>query len=220
MVNSKNAFWQALVFTVIIFILGLILGFFLETYRGTGVENNLMNSEVNLLDEQFKEKASDIFPVSCESKKQSLFDFADRIYLESQQLEQYTTASKFSKENLGILHRRYDILRSILWVESINLKQNCSSDFHTVVYLYTYDTQDLTQKAEQTSVSRVLLDLKSQYPKNILLIPIATNLNLSSVNLITESYNLTSYPTVIIDEKKIVSGLTTQNEIKNIVFSI
>ena len=50
--KSKHVFWQALVFTVIIFAMGLILGFYLESSRTNEVELRLLGSEVNLLDEQ------------------------------------------------------------------------------------------------------------------------------------------------------------------------
>ena len=54
MVNSKHAFWQALIFTIIIFIIGLIFGYFVENSRSNGAQVTLMQSEASFLDEQIR----------------------------------------------------------------------------------------------------------------------------------------------------------------------
>jgi len=76
MVNSKYAFWQALVFTILIFVLGIFSGFFLENSRADSIEVNLMNSEINLLDEQLRTRITDDLDIECdlavESKSQIL----------------------------------------------------------------------------------------------------------------------------------------------------
>ena len=139
MVNSKHAFWQALVFAIILFGIGLILGFFLESYRADKVQFNLIDSEINILDDQLRNKIIGDFDIDCDIAVQSNFDFADKIYSEALKLEKYDSASKTSDGSFFILHRRYDLLRVLLWTESIELRERCNEDFHTVVYLYDYN---------------------------------------------------------------------------------
>ena len=73
MVNTKHAFWQALIFTIIIFGIGLLMGFFLENSRSDKVESNLLNSEINLLDQQIRDQGINQFNISCGDTKKSTF---------------------------------------------------------------------------------------------------------------------------------------------------
>lgn len=217
MVSSKHAFWQALVFTIIVFGIGLIIGFFLESYRADKVQFNLIDSEINILDDQLRTRIIGDFDIDCDVAVQSTFDFADKIYTEAVKLESYDSASKISDSFL-ILHRRYDLLRTLLWLESIELKEKCGRDFHTVVYLYDYATEDINIRSTQLFYSRLLLDLKNKYPDEVLLIPIAAGTNLESVDLIVENYGITEFPSVIVDELEVISGVITFEELETIVF--
>jgi len=218
MVNTKHAFWQALVFTIIVFGIGLILGFFLESYRADRVQFNLVDSEINILDDQLRTRIIGDFDIDCDVAVQSTFDFADKIYQEALKLESYDSASKVSDSFL-ILHRRYDLLRTLLWVESIELREECGADFHTVVYLYDYATEDIDIRSRQLFYSKLLLDLRNKYPDDILLIPIAINTNLESVDLVVESYEIEEFPSIILDESEIVSGIITFEEFEDIVIN-
>jgi hypothetical protein len=217
MVNTKHAFWQALVFTIIIFFLGIVIGFFFEVSRSNQISNTIYNSEVNLLDQQLRTRTISDFNVSCSISTSSLFAFADTIYLEAQQLDAYDSASNLAT-TLDILYRRYDLMRVLLWSESTEIRTRCHKDFHTAVYLYTYHTADLTTKAEQTVYSRILEDIKSKHGSDLLLIPIATDMNLTSVDVLLSSYNITSTPAVLIDEKRIATGELTEQQLEQDIF--
>jgi hypothetical protein len=217
MVNSKNAFWQALVFTILVFGIGLVFGFFLETSRSESIQNNLMNSEINLLDNQIRNKIIDDLNVHCDLAVKSSFDFADEIYSEAILLEKYDSSDKFG-DSLILLHKRYDLLRTLLWIENIKLKERCNLDFHTIIYLYEYKTGDIELKSKQKFYSRILIDLKNKYPEKILLIPIAVNSNLESLELLISKYELFETPNIFVDEEKIITSIVTFNELENIVF--
>ncbi len=213
----KHAFWQALVFTVFIFGIGLFFGFFVEQSRVTGAQLGLINSEVNVLDAQIRERALDTFAVDCELAVQSTFDFADTIYYEARTLEQYDNANKFP-DLLGALHRRYDLLRTMLWIEAVELKDRCDVDFHTVVYLYEYNTEDIDTSSYQAYYSRLLYDLKLAHPEEVILIPIAANSGLASLDLLVEQQDVSTLPAIVIDERTVVTTIITFDELETIVF--
>tara|TARA_Y100000310_G_C20442966_1_gene696983 strand:- start:104 stop:760 length:657 start_codon:yes stop_codon:yes gene_type:complete len=218
MVKKRSIFLQALLFAVFVFSIGLFLGFVVESNRSDSVGLNLLNSEVDLLDEQLRNKFLENFNISCDLAVSNTFEFADRIYIEGLKLEEYEAASKFGG-SLDIIHRRLDLLRSILWQESIDLKKECADDYHTVVYLYDYETEDIDKRAEQLFLSRLLLDLKLENPSKILLIPIAANSGLTSVNLVLDHYRITELPVVIIDEETVVDEFVTLDSLRSKVFA-
>jgi hypothetical protein len=217
MVNSKHAFWQALIVAIAVFGIGITAGFFIESYRADSVKLNILDSEIRVLDEQIRERVLERGNVSCALSEKSLLAFADRIYGEAQKLEQYHGASKFS-ESFLILHRRYDLLRALLWQDSINHRVRCPSSFHNVVYLYEYGTDSVESRARQSYYSRMLAEIKTRAGNEILLIPLATNMNLSSVDILLENYDVTETPAILIDERYAVTTVITRDELERIIF--
>ena len=217
MVNSKHAFWQALLVAVSFFFSCLIIGFFIESYRADAVKMNILDSEIYVFDEQLRQIILDQQNVSCTLAKDSLFDFANRIYHDAEKLENYDSASKFS-ESFGILHRRYDLLRTLLWQDSIKLRERCQLSFHTVIYFYEYNPEDVEMRALQSYYSRMLVELKESYGGEILLIPIAINMNLSSVNVLLDNYKIEELPVIFIDERYAINTIISSDELERIIF--
>ena len=216
--GSRNVFWQALVFTIIVFGLGLLLGYYFEISRASSLELNLLSSEMSLFDEQLRSKIVGESNLSCEVAVGSTFAFADKIYDEALRLEKYDSSSKFNRDVLLVLHRRYDLLRTMLWDESISLKKRCPG-FHTVVYFFNYSPEDVELKGRQVFLSRLLTDVKNEHPSDVLLIPIASNLDLISVEIAMESYGVKNSPAILIDEKKVVDYIVTLKEMEDFIFS-
>jgi hypothetical protein len=215
--QSKTVFIQSLVVTIIVFLIGLTIGFVVESNRVDKTQIALINSEINLLDEQIRSQNIETFNISCDLAVANTFEFADRIYKEAQLLEKYDSSSKFTDE-LRIIHKRYDLLRTLLWMHSIEIKEKCPQHFHTVVYLFDYASEDIDQKAKQAAISRMLVDLKEAQGQSILLIPIASNLNLESIEIIKQKYGISKAPAVIIDENKVIKQDITLSELEDIIF--
>lgn len=215
--NSKHAFWQALVLAIIIFSLGLLAGYFIDVARAEESQEALIKSDINVLDDQLRSRIITDLDVSCELAIPSLFSFADKVYDEAVRLEEYESASKLGN-TLELLHRRYDLLRTLIWLEAIELKEKCGDSFNTIVYMYNYEEQDVAAKAQQLFYSRLLFDLKLAHPEDIILLPIAVDTDLVAVDLLVKSYGVESFPIIIINEDIKIDGIVTLDELENIVF--
>ena len=106
----------------------------------------------------------------------------------------------------------------MLWIRGIEIKENCQEDFHTITYLFEYASEDIAQIARQASISHLLVDLKNKYGSEILLIPIAGNIELESVQIIKDKYEISDLPAIIVDEKKVIKNEITLEELEDIVF--
>ncbi|HLC78721.1 MAG TPA: hypothetical protein VJH92_06365 [Candidatus Nanoarchaeia archaeon] len=209
--SPKNVFWEALILTVVVFVFGLFLGLALEKSRISDINDYYVSSEISLIDTLALNDATSFENTSCSDLILGNLLFADKIYIESKILEDYEEANKLS-DSLKLVHKRYDLLRTLLWINANNVKLQCKGDFSVVVYLYERETTDLAQKASQNVWSKVLKDFKEEEGANIVLIPIATDSDLSSLRVIVSRYDLDSYPVVIvndqvIDQLKSVQGL-------------
>lgn len=217
MVGAKSSFWQALIFTILIFAFGIMVGVKIEDSWVSKSNLAVTNSEIELIDQQIVGRVVTDFNLSCIDSKKVLFDFADKVYSEALELESYSSASKFSSEQLSLIHRRYDLLRLGILSDASSLNRVCNLSFFPVVYVFDYATEDISLKAKQLTFEKVLEELKTKNPDNILLIPIAANLDLYSVEVFLKGHNVKEAPAILVDGK-VLSEITDIRDLENIVF--
>ena len=216
MVNPKNAFWQALLSAAIIFGVGILLGVFLENSRSQSIEATLINSEVSVADQQLISQITDNLEIDCNLAVNNTIALADKIYEEASLLEKYDKSSELTG-TLKLVHRKYDLLRTGLWLHSINIKNKCKSDFHTLVYIYQYQDVPISTASRQTVFANYLREIKSSYKDKIILIPIAGDTDLFSLNLIKDKFSIKDYPVIILDEKRIIKDVESLTSIESIL---
>ncbi len=210
--NSKHAFWEALLLTVFVFMVGIFLGISYEASKFEEISSYYDASQISLMDSFV---LSNIVQdsASCDLLIDTHLDFADRIYEEAFLLEKYEASGKLT-QSLKIAHRKYDLMRTLLWIDVTKTLEKCSNEFSIVVYLYEYEKEDLVQKAEQQVWSKILFDLKQQKGSQIILIPIAVDSNLVSLDSMIEKYDILKYPAVIIDNEYIITEIKSVEDLK------
>ena len=210
--NKKNVFWEAFLIACVIFILGLLIGVFVESDRLQQINDYYSQAQVSLMDSM---AMSNSFSNStnCAIMINSSINFADSIYNQALLLEKYEDSGKISNSMI-IAHSEYDLLRTVLWQNLITMKSKCSNQFNFIIYLYQYNPSNLNQKAMQSVWSNILADMKQKEGNNVILVPISVSSNLSSLNLLTSNFNITSYPAVVINDKTTLYKLQSVNDIK------
>jgi hypothetical protein len=211
--SKKHVFWEALLVTILIFSIGILVGVGFEKNRTNIIERYYEQSEVSLVDVMVLQKLSDLENYDCHSLINANIEFADKIYSEAIVLENYEEANKLT-DDLVMSHKKYDLLRTFVWANSLKIFEKCSKDFTPIVYLYEYNTEDLNKKAEQKVWSRILYDLKQEEQDKIILLPIAADNNLSSVDALISQFNIEKFPCVIVGNEKVFYNLTSTEEIK------
>jgi hypothetical protein len=208
--SRKHVFWEAFLVAVAIFVGGLLVGVLLENQRVGKIENYYSQSEIALMDILVMSNLVELNNFNCTVLAKSNLDFADRIYSEARIMESYADAGKLNEEAFLIAHKRYDLLRSFLWVNSQRVYEKCpDSSFSSFVYLYEYKTEDIHQKAVQNVWSKVLLDLKMDYGDEIVLIPIAVDNDLISLQSLTSKFQISEFPVVIINNEFVVREISS-----------
>lgn len=211
--NPKRAIWEALLLAGLVFFLGFSFGFLFESGRTDKMNEYYSNSEFYLIDSIALNSLVDEGLFDCSSLYKTYSSFADRVYQEALLLEKYESSEQITEE-MKIVHRRYDLLRTFLWTNTLKASQECQNSSNILVYLYEYNTENLAKKATQNVWSKVLFDLKQEEGKNLLLVPIAVDLNITSLDILANYFNVSGYPTVIINNKVIVKDLIPLEEFK------
>jgi hypothetical protein len=211
--NQKFIFLYALIATLIVFNIGIFLGYMLEASRINKINDMYLETDMNILDQRVLNDAQDIIDFNCQYLIDENIKFGDKIFQDALQIQKYEDANKISSDIVS-QHRKYDLLRTLFWVNSMKIKQKCNSDFHTIVYIYKYNNPSIQQVSEQRFFSNLLIDLKEKYGSHVLLIPIAGDNNLVSLDLLMKKYDITKLPTILIDEKTKMTEVNSMEDIE------
>lgn len=198
--SQKSVFWQALVLSLIVFGSGIFLGFMLEGSRVGKIGKLYAESELSLLDIKLQSEIYSDMDIRCSTAIQENVNFADKVYGEAKILDRFENAARIT-ESMKLQHKKYDLLRTLFWLNSIKIKQKCNAQYHNLVYFYRYNEPTTGEKAKQAVFSRSLQELKNKYGGKVMLIPIAADNNITSINLLVATYDIRILPTILIDEK-------------------
>lgn len=212
--KNKFIFLEAFLITIFIFVIGILIGISIENKNNYNSQIFYMNSEADLMDSYIwtslisEEK-------NCGVVNEETINFANKVYEKSLLLEEY---DKFAllMDDLTMLNKRYTLMKTFLWKSNLD-NYYCLNSTKIIVYLYNYNTDDLTIEAEQNVWSRLLMQLKEE-DKSLILLPIAANLNVSSLDFLLKEMNIEKIPAVIINNKEIVYDLERKDDLKNIIY--
>jgi len=205
-------FLESFTLTVLIFLLGIFLGLFFEMYRVQSISDNYANYEIQSLDLKLQNYYYQIMDKnSCESAIEQNFIFADDLYKDGLRIEKYEEAEQLTK-NIITEKKRYVLLKTELWLNSIILKEKCGNPFNTVVYFYS-NNPDLTTDAQQDIISNILGEVKKNAGDKVVLLPIAGDIGLGIVDLQVRNYDINSFPAVLINENEVLYGVHDADEI-------
>jgi len=214
--SQKHIFWQALLITILIFGLGVISGVILENWRTSKINDFYQKSEVSMLDLKLQNDVYARGQFNCEFAAEESMRFADRIFEEAKLLERYQGAMELT-EDIVFQHQKYDLLRIMLFLNIIKIKEECKLPYHNVVYFYAGGNYkpEVDVRARQGAFSKKLTDLKEEMGSDMLLIPIADNKNLSSIDIIMDKYNISrkDLPVILIDEKRKIDNIEDLNKL-------
>ena len=213
-VNYKyKAFVETLILTLLILLIGFFAGYFAESYRVNKVIENYKEFEIDVTDLRLQNYYFQIMnSASCEKAIKQNFIFADNIYQQGLMIEKYEQANELSEDILREKKKNI-LLKTELWLNSILLKEKCDIPFHTIVYVYSQEGNDI-KKAEQDAISNTLRRLKEERGNEVILLPIAGNMGLDIVYMQLQVYDVTYLPSIIIDEKYVLEGFHEIEEIK------
>ncbi len=213
MKSQKYVFLQALIIAFVIFNIGIFLGYKLETSRIDKINNWYIQSEIELLDQRIQKDAFEFLELNCDAMVKENINFADRIYEEALVIDKYEQANRINNDII-LQHKRYDLLRTLFWINSMKIKEKCNSSYHNLVYFYQYNDVSIEKKAKQKVFSNLLFQIKQEEKAEIMLIPIAADNNIGSINLLLDKYEITELPTILIDEKIKLTAIESVEDIR------
>ena len=212
--DNFNSFWQAFIIVILIFGIGFFLGFQLENFRNSKIEEFYLNSELSLLDSKIMGDSFSFLEVDCELATEANRDFSNRIYEEYKVLGQYEDANKLT-EQIKREHRKYDLLRTLFWLNLIKMKNTCGSDYDIVTYIYKYENPSFETNAKQDALAFFLNEIRKSSNYNLELVALAGDNGLSSINYLLKKNNISQedLPVILINEETKVTEVSGPEDI-------
>lgn len=210
--KNKSVFWEALILAIFIFAIGIFVGYLIEMNRTSKIVSLYQQSELDLLDVKIQNDIFNLKSIDCKNAFNETINFADRIYGEAKILEKSEEANQITS-GITLQHKKYDLLRVSLWANLLGIKEKCSGNFTILVYMYEYNSEDLEIKSLQSVFSKKLSEVKQQLGNKVILIPMAGNLEVNSINYLKGVYNITSLPVILINEKVRIDSI---DKLKNL----
>ena len=211
--NQKWVFLKALFVTLVVFNIGIYMGYKLEASRADKINEIYLGSEMMLLDQNLQRQAFEIIDLNCDLAVQANIDFGDKIFEEALgTIHSYEQANRINNAII-FQHKRFDLLRTLFWLNSIKIKEKCGSDYHNVVYFYDYLDPSAQQKGKQDFFSNLLGEIKEIKGNEVMLIPIAGDNDIASLDILINQYGITEFPTILIDEEIKVTNVESIDDI-------
>ncbi len=212
--NRFRVFVESFFVALIILLVGFFIGFIVESARTSSIMDSYRQNEVDQLNLKLLNYYYQIMDrQTCNLSIQQNLIFADQVYGVGLKLEKYEGSRQLS-ESLTLEKKRYVLLKTELWLNTLLLKEKCGDYFDTIVYFYSNEPANNVLIAEQEIISNVLRDVKEKRGNTVILLPIAGDLDLDIVSLQRKIYNVTELPSILINEKIILTGFNSPEEIE------
>ena len=211
----KNVFLKAAIITAAVFLIGVYLGFILDSMRVEEVKesiteiDNLWN-DVRLM-QSYIQKFSNRTDY-CGFLLEENLRIGDKIYEEGLKVEEYENTNRFAS-SLELEKTRYALLDLQFWINSIDLKKLCNGNYSTVIYFYSqYD-----RTPDQNFQDRVLWDLKQECGPEIIYITFPADMDISTIEVVKNIYGVETVPAILINEETLLNSPVTLREIEEYI---
>jgi len=213
---SKDKYIMAGVLTFLIFSLGLALGFLLEDHRYNLIEEINQEQDVNYLSLQLQYlyltafQDYDSCPILAAALQKTVVDL-------SESLEKVITVEE--EKNLPgdrqeMVLRRYALDNLRYWLLAKESQERCNLDIVNIMYFYSGDCESCPDQGT------ILTYFKNVFGEKVLIFPINMDLRPEEamVDVVGSQFNITSYPTIIINNNKYV-GMVKKDQLQEIICS-
>ncbi len=211
-----NVYITALIITIIVFILGLLLGLSVERYilsgitkKTSSIENSIQEIELELLYFQWLNSTD-----SCDFLREIARKTNNKLDSLADQLSGYSTKNiLFTKNDVKNIKSKYTSLLIKDWLLQEKIKKDCDANVVSVIYFYsTEGCYDCITQGE------VLTLLKNKFKDKLMVFPLDVGLKSDMVNILMSRFNVTLTPTVVVNNNK-YDGIISKTQLESIICS-
>ncbi|MDD4353840.1 MAG: conjugal transfer protein TraF [Candidatus Nanoarchaeia archaeon] len=215
MVKPKNSFRFYVIVSFflasIVFLSGISIGFLINDFKQQDLNEDLASIKDSVEKNEVEIALMDYLNdnISCDYLNLRLNSINERVYDLGLKVGTYENSNGILNEDYSTLKKSY--INSLInnWINVQTAKKLCNLNYSTILYFYTFK-EDCNLCEEQ---AMVLSTIKNLYGSHVMIYSIDSTLGLDSVNILRYSYNITQYPSLVINSKT-YSGYVSFLELK------
>lgn len=196
-IKTQNIYMVSLVITVVIFILGLLVGFSIERFllanlenRASVIETSIQEIELELLYFQ----SLDIED-SCSFLKEIARKTNNKLDIFANQLSGYSKDRiLFTRGEVSEIKTKYTLLLVKDWILQEKIRSDCNASVVSVLYFYSTDSCD-----ECILQGDILTILKESLRDKLMVFPLDTEIEYDMIDILMTQFNITYMPSLVID---------------------
>lgn len=207
---TKIDFIKVLATTALIFMVGLGIGYSLDTSRVNYLAGELrqanMETESFLTTQMYLEESrGDSY---CRLVKDRITAIARQTTQLGNDLENFGGSGMFRETDYKHLQRRYYLYQTRFLVMLGNYRERCNADFLSAVFFFGDNIDSQRQGS-------VLSELRRENQGDVFVFSFALNTeDAPIVDMIAADFNVTSTPTVVINQNTTLRGFTSKGELE------
>lgn len=200
---KRKVFLISLLLTLLVFLIGIIANYILDSFRYSEIEKEIENYEIDTtayyLEREF---VGAIGQDKCAVMTKRFFDLKEEVHDVGQALTKYKHRTFFAKVDFDYLKRHYFLLELKFYVLINKLNEECDSNYANLLFFYEIDDEDsITQ-------GYVLDDLSQSYTDNVVVLSVDKDYEDEPlVRLVVNKFNVTTAPVTILNSNIRFEGL-------------
>jgi len=203
--NLTKAFFVSIIIGVLIFSLGLFVGYGLDVLRIKDVSTSLKDIELETLSYITSEEFLEIFGGDyCDLLNSRLSAVTPQLVDLGQALTDYEERNLFSRDEYKLLKSKYFLLEIRAYTLYIRLKDECNIEEDLILYFYDQEDEDSERQGY------ILDRLVNSDQVHIF----SFDRNFEIISFLINGYEINEAPTIIINEEKKFEGITYLDELR------
>ena len=205
---NKRRYVLAAILTAMVFVLGLLLGFVIEGKRVELIQGASDEAKVAIsslqLQYAFIDQLSQVG--NCAEFMNAFEKNVENLETARIKLANYQSQATVNRKEFELLQRNYITSQVQYLLLSMKANKLCNSDVVSVQYFFSKDCKNCDDQ------SFVLTFLKQKFDQKLFIFGFDTSFEKEPLlNLMVSTYNITSFPTVIIEDRKYVGFMSKDN---------
>lgn len=193
---------MALLITVLLFMIVLLIGTRVGESREQFIDEEMQRVYRDISEIQSFFLMSDTYgdDIACVAFRTKLRDLDRNTWNLGIKLDQYRIASEEFLEDPFYLEQKrlFNENQLVYMMLLTQLKQRCGYNDQAIISFYYTNGEDCPKCDDQ---SYVLTSINQQYDERVSIFSYDTELNLSTVSVLVEYYNITEYPCIVVEEE-------------------
>ncbi|HLC33143.1 MAG TPA: hypothetical protein VJJ82_04920 [Candidatus Nanoarchaeia archaeon] len=200
--NRKKVIWRSFLLTALVFATGMLLNHVFDSFRIDAIVDVMRVHEIDSESYQVERTFTKVFGgEGCDAMAARLADFKSEIRRVGEDLGSYSRFSFFRKNDYDYLKRKYFLLELNFFSLLQVLNNECDDPYVPILFFYKID-DDASERQ-----GYILQELSKEYERELIVLSLDKEYKDEQlVQVIAQSYNITSAPSMVID-KVVYTGL-------------